>query len=443
MDGMEHWTLAMLEALLSVDYTVLKELVRYAMELQSVETSTAYFKDLLGESVAANDFINEFNSRRFGMCGKMSASLQGKSLEIKEMKGGFKDQDLGRTGVYREKINVGKVKTPYKGLYVTSNESSALVGANELGIASEVESVSSSRDSLCYRSSNVSNPSGQFRETKANIGILTSELGMKPKKMDLKLGSLSDIDSALKCLELNEIKSQGRKKCYCQARKHPLNHLVPNCLICGKIICVVEGINSCSFCNTPLLSREQQMDLVRQLRVERSLILRQRSKKAAIGYNSISKNEFEKKARDAENEKNRLLELDQANISGKIIDEASDFDPLAGPDRWASSAERFLMLERQRKALASMNTSKKKVMTIDFSGKVTVETLNTDNEDNMDDIKKKDDFLSSKPEQSRLSHNKVFIPVFLTTERTNVKNFSNELDYILKSQISRVQDDRD
>lgn len=74
------------------------------------------------------------------------------------------------------------------------------------------------------------------------------------------------------------------------------------------------------------------MDLVRQLRMERSHILGQKSKKPAIGkdtkqlystcyvgYNSINKDEFEKKAQDAENDKNRLLELDRANMIDKII----------------------------------------------------------------------------------------------------------------------------
>ncbi|CCJ29384.1 unnamed protein product [Pneumocystis jirovecii] len=194
------------------------------------------------------------------------------------------------------------------------------------------------------------------------------------------------------------------------------------------------------------------MDLVRQLRMERSHILGQKSKKPAIGkdtkqlystcyvgYNSINKDEFEKKAQDAENDKNRLLELDRANMIDKIIDEASDFDPLAGPDRWATPAERFLMLEKQRKALASMNAPKKKVMTIDLSGKVTIDTPSTDDEDNMnDDIKEKSNFPSSKFEHSYLSHNGSSMPVFLITERTNVKNISNELDYTLKSQIPRL-----
>ncbi|KTW32056.1 uncharacterized protein T551_00738 [Pneumocystis jirovecii RU7] len=462
MDGTERWTLAMLEALLSVDYVVLKELVAHVMELRSAEASTAYFKDLLGESAAVNDFISEFNSRRFGIRGEMDISLEEKGIEMGEMEGLFKGQMSGKIRPYREKTNVGRIKqakTSDKCLHSVFNESLAPIRANGIETALEEKSVTTPKVSaFCGSSLEASDGSSQFRERKPKLGILTSELGMKkPKKMDLKLASLSDIDSALKRLELSEIKSQGRKKCYCQARKHPLNHLVPNCLICGKIICVVEGINSCSFCNTPLLSREQQMDLVRQLRMERSHILGQKSKKPAIGkdtkqlystcyvgYNSINKDEFEKKAQDAENDKNRLLELDRANMIDKIIDEASDFDPLAGPDRWATPAERFLMLEKQRKALASMNAPKKKVMTIDLSGKVTIDTPSTDDEDNMnDDIKEKSNFPSSKFEHSYLSHNGSSMPVFLITERTNVKNISNELDYTLKSQIPRVQDDRD
>ncbi|KAG4305117.1 hypothetical protein PORY_001287 [Pneumocystis oryctolagi] len=463
MDNMERWVGIMLEALLPMDHATLKELTAYAMSLPSAAASTVYFKDLLGESEVVNDFISKFNFKKFGLSNK-AQSLQSKDADIISKTCSFTDRSFSQVSPNNEKISTGNTKrskVSRKNLYTviddtfTPVEATAPVEASTPSFSGN-EAASVHSDSV----SSVSFPAlTQFRETNMNTGILTSELGVKKsKKACLKLHSLSDINSALKRLELHEIKSEGQKKCYCQARKHPLNSLVPNCLACGKIICVIEGINSwcelISFCNTPLLSREQQMELVKQLRMKKGHILGQ-SKKAAIGkdtkqlystcyvgYNSISNSEFEKKALDAENDKNRLLELDRSNIQNKIIDEATDFDPLCGPDFWASSAERFLMLERQRKALAAMNTPKKKVMTIDLSGKATVETLDTDDEDDVCDNIKEANTSFSKSGQFSLHYNKSSKPVFLNVEKTSFKNFS-KLDYILKSQVSRVQDDRD
>ncbi|KAG5440251.1 hypothetical protein PCANB_001821 [Pneumocystis canis] len=422
MDGIQHWVITMLEALLPLDYSSLK--------------------DLLGSSPPAEDFVREFVLRRFGLDSETHKNC---------------NEAIQHSVV----PNDDKSSLIWTKQYKTNQKDSFT--RNVITCTGLDESTTSSESTMSLAQSSSLAPSDlsdslQSCKTKSSLGILTSELGVKkPKTSYLKLDSLSDIDSALKRLELDEIKLQGQKKCYCQARKHPLNNFVPNCLMCGKIICIVEGINPCSFCGTPLISREQQMNLVKQLRTQRSYILGQHSKKATIGKdtkqlystcyigcNSINKDEFEKKAQDAEKDKNRLLELDRTNISNKIIDKAADFDPFIGFDRWESSSERFLMLERQRKALAAMNTPKKKIMKIDFSGKVTIETQNTDEEDNVDNnFKKESDISFSEAKHFHACFNDVPTSVFVPVERTIVKNPSEELDYIFKTGISRVQDDRD
>lgn len=301
---------------------------------------------------------------------------------------------------------------------------------------------------------NLSTKAFPHSQKKQSLGTLTSELGMKKKKIPhLKLNSLEEINSALKNLELKDVKSSGGKKCYCQARKHPLNQLVPNCLICGKIICIVEGINLCSFCGTPLLLREQRMDLIKKLRMERNNILNSSKKEIVakdtkqfyssyLGSNSINLEEYEKKAQDAENNKNKLLELDRSNTFNKIIDEAADFDPY---DRWISSSERYLMLEKQRKVLAAMSAPKRRVMTIDSSGKVIMTSASTDDDEENEEIiqKEKSDFSSLNTKRTHPCCDRTYKPVFITTESTIVKNYPKELEYILKSGISKVQDDRD
>lgn len=63
----------------------------------------------MGESAAVNDFISEFNSRRFGIRGEMDISLEEKGIEMGEMEGLFKGQMSGKIRPYREKTNVGRM----------------------------------------------------------------------------------------------------------------------------------------------------------------------------------------------------------------------------------------------------------------------------------------------------------------------------------------------
>ncbi|KTW30656.1 hypothetical protein T552_00371 [Pneumocystis carinii B80] len=438
MDSTKHWLWTMLEAMLPLDYHSLKELVGYTMDLSSPEAVIAYFNDFLGKSSSTDEFLNEFIKRRFGSA-KESCFEEGISK---------KKQGKAYTKLKKDEMNQYFMKPSKK---AWTNIPSISKDSLNVSTGFSEEKTKSLTDSSAL---NISTKASSHSQKKQSLGTLTSELGIKKKKStNLKLNSLSEINSALKNLELKDVKSQGGKKCYCQARKHPLNQLIPNCLTCGKIICIVEGINSCSFCDTPLLLREQRMDLIKQLRMERANVLNNSKKETVtknmkqfystcyVGSNSINLEEYQKKIQDAENDKNKLLELDRSDMFNKIIDEAADFDPY---DRWISSSERYLMLEKQRKALVAMNTPKKRVMTIDSSGKVTVTSANTDDEENEENIEKEKSELSSL--NTKRVHpycDKTYKPVYIATDSTIVKNYPKELDYILKSGISKVQDDRD
>lgn len=54
------------------------------------------------------------------------------------------------------------------------------------------------------------------------------------------------------------------------ATKHPLLTVAPNCLNCGKIICTLEGVGPCTFCGTPVLSKEQMVALVAEAKKKRA-----------------------------------------------------------------------------------------------------------------------------------------------------------------------------
>jgi hypothetical protein len=114
-------------------------------------------------------------------------------------------------------------------------------------------------------------------------------------------------------------------------------------LNCGKIICVVEGIGPCSFCGTPVLSKEQQVSLIADAKKKRSDMkqqqhqqLQQQRKAAkatatpAAGYASkvsgeiVSKYVFDQQAEDeqrqrAESHKEKLLEFQRTSAQRSTV----------------------------------------------------------------------------------------------------------------------------
>ncbi len=56
----------------------------------------------------------------------------------------------------------------------------------------------------------------------------------------------------------SQTSTSTRQLCPCLATIHPL---FTNCLTCGKILCEAEGPGPCTFCATPVQSRDQQLKL--------------------------------------------------------------------------------------------------------------------------------------------------------------------------------------
>ena len=110
-------------------------------------------------------------------------------------------------------------------------------------------------------------------------GKLTSDLGKpKPKpplpsplaqaiEENRALTELEEIDSALQSI----ISTKKRVACGCFGTIHDVYPLAPNCLTCGRIICVAEGIGKCFYCGEELVSEVQKEEIVRELRLERGL----------------------------------------------------------------------------------------------------------------------------------------------------------------------------
>jgi Putative zinc finger motif, C2HC5-type len=117
-------------------------------------------------------------------------------------------------------------------------------------------------------------------QRKKGPGKLTSDLGKtKPKppapnplslaiEENRPLTDLEEIDSALQSITLSPRK---RIPCGCFGTKHDVYPIAPNCLFCGRIYCVDEGLGKCFFCGEELVDDVSKEELVRELKLERGV----------------------------------------------------------------------------------------------------------------------------------------------------------------------------
>lgn len=250
----------------------------------------------------------------------------------------------------------------------------------------------------------------------AGNSTLSSDLGTPKKKVLKKVDALTDIDAAIRELELTDDLSQsqsasaggdggdgsggkGRKakenlvRCDCQARRHPLNPVTPNCLSCGKILCGLESPTRCAGCGEALLSRSQTADLLSALRRERGVVVvqsKQVRRRAAAGsgksgavnysgklgasFSQLDDAQLRSKADDAERRKDDLLEHVRTGAKRTVVDRASDFDKSAAvaADRWASPEERADALRAylaEQRAKEEDDRRGTRVLHIDIGGK--------------------------------------------------------------------------
>ncbi|KAH3662491.1 hypothetical protein OGAPHI_005743 [Ogataea philodendri] len=233
---------------------------------------------------------------------------------------------------------------------------------------------------------------------------------------NVKLDNLKELDDALVELE----SQQGGRVCNCNATRHPLFEMFPNCLNCGKIICVKEGLQPCSFCGKDLLTTEERRQIAAVLLKEKDEIngvkrpvvvekVKPKKNKITISVSSAGQNNFKvqdqlfkriEKRKELEREtleKNRKEkeELEQAvkkieymeatkdkdaellkaeqrldtllnfQASGsqrtKIIDQASDFEvPANNLSPWATPVERALQLKKQQQEMKRLEQEEKK-----------------------------------------------------------------------------------
>jgi hypothetical protein len=418
------WALPQLSKLLPLDDDSLKQIISYTESLPNREAAD-HLQNLLGDSPQALEFITSFNNRRKQKNPAGTAQFGSSSglSEVPKSKPRKKTKPaIGKLSPQRQPENYGNVSGGYlkrdEDDYMAANSRPKAAKPNAFGLtekpdALQLPTAASSSGTSTPKSRGVS-PAPQSKKLPPSAaGQLISETkssrnsSPKPKaKVSLAGGTpmhgastaLNDLESAIRTLEIQTnptliAQENSKRKCNCMATRHPLLDAAPNCLKCGKIICVKEGIGPCTFCNTPLLSADEVQSMVRILRDERGKEkmaannASQKRAEVAVAPRPFSTPkpsdpasevdpEIEKLAK-AKQHRDKLLAFQAQNAKRtQVHDEAADFETTnAGLSMWATPQERAMQLKRQQKALREQEWNarpeyekRKVVASIDLAG---------------------------------------------------------------------------
>ncbi|KAI4249392.1 MAG: hypothetical protein LQ352_005673 [Teloschistes flavicans] len=411
------WALTQIARILPLDEQSLQEILDYSSTL-SKDASAEHLRNLLGTSPKALEFITSFNSRRDAP--KLDSQASTPEAPEPSRRPKKRKQPLNKPFNPRQPEDHGNVA----GGYQKQNEADYMAGkakqSKDLALANTL-SLSDKPDapqlpipaSVAATSSPKKPPSATGPlisdlpnlRTKSHTTSRTSSPAPKAKvnvpggaSMHGASTTLQDLDSAIRTLELQTNPSLSddsaiSRACPCNATRHPLLAAAPNCLNCGKIICVKEGIGPCTSCSKPLLSPTEINAIIRSLREERGrerMSANNASHKRAdlastprpftpstsVAANGASSSADPSLAA-AQQHRDKLLTYQSQNARRThIIDEAADFEtPVSGQNIWASPAERAMQLKRQQKVLREQEWNarpewekKKVVVSIDLKG---------------------------------------------------------------------------
>jgi len=426
------WALPQLAKLLPLDEESLREVIAYTQSLPNREAAD-HLQNLLGSSPQALEFITSFNSRRSKtFFGPKQSNAAHNIAEVPKTKTRKKQPGIGKLPPQRRPQDYGNIS----GAYIKRDEEDYMAGSSKYKTTkTNTFSVSDKPDALqlptTTGSSGTATPQSrtvppaslQSKLPPSAAGQLISDAksktSIKPKtKVSLVGGTpmhgastaLQDLESAIRALEVQTNPSlvsqdKGKRQCNCMATRHPLLEAAPNCLGCGKIICVKEGIGPCTFCNSPLISASDLQSMVRVLRDERGKekmaannagqkradislaprpFLTPRVTTPASSNPASDVDSENEKLAQAKQHRDRLLSYQAQNAKRtQVHDEAADFETTtAGLSMWASPQERAMQLKRQQKALREQEWNarpeyekRKVVASINLSGKKLVRRM--------------------------------------------------------------------
>lgn len=402
--ALSTWALPQLSKLLPLDEDSLKQVISYTESLPNREAAD-HLQNLLGDSPQALEFIASFNNRRRPAASSSASQTRPSSdaSEVPKSKPRNKKKPgLGKLPPPRQPDNYGNTS----GAYLKRDEDDYMAGASKSKAPkSNTFALSDTPDAIQKptTSSGTSTPKSRgispvpppSKLPPSAAGHLISDAkssrnsSPKPKaKVSVAGGTpmhgastaLNDLESAIRALEiqtnptLSASVDNRKRKCNCMATRHPLLDAAPNCMNCGKIICVKEGIGPCTFCGKPLLSSEEIQSMVRILRDERGrekmaannagqrradVALAPRPFSTPRSTTPLSSNpssdvesESERLAK-AKQHRDKLLAFQAQNARRTHVhDEAADFETThAGLSQWATPQERAMQLKKQQKAL--------------------------------------------------------------------------------------------
>ncbi|KAG6001619.1 hypothetical protein E4U21_003998 [Claviceps maximensis] len=422
-------SLAQLFQLFPLPEEDLQQMLQYASTLSKPDAAE-HFSNLLGDSPLAVDFIASFNSHRKAPSGSQplssavdqSASTAAAIEAVPRPKRGPKKKK-GEIHVPQAR-QLQEYSGPASKAYSKKDDDSEYVSPR----------VSAPGSSHVSRSATPTNAQSRPKQHTSSAGFLISDLPSRAKankpqsnpgsraptpkagtststssttKVSIAGGTpmagqstaLADLDAAIRALEITTnpaLDGGKRKKCNCVATRHPLQGAAPNCLSCGKVVCMKEGLGPCTFCGSPLLSSDEVQAMVRELKDERG------REKMAVNASTHRRAEVSKKpapftqprsgadgsdsgplaeaAVKAREHRDKLLNFQAQNAKRTTVrDEAADFDVSGAMtglgSMWASPEERAKELKRQLKLMREMEWNaqpdyekRRQVVSIDLVG---------------------------------------------------------------------------
>ncbi|KAL2166560.1 hypothetical protein VTG60DRAFT_2507 [Thermothelomyces hinnuleus] len=414
----------------------LEQVLEYAATLSKAEAAE-HFTNMLGDSPQVIEFISTFNARR-----AEPESAQ-KSAPTPAATGNGSSQASDVDAVQKSRRGPKKKKAPIHTppprqvasfdlapgrVYNKKNQEEDYISGNKSGTATPTHD--NTQHSSTAPAKAATPPPQPSKPPPSAAGTLVSDLGLpKPKsksnpvsrtstpgpssarnqtattKVSITGGTpmhgsstaLADLDQAIRSLEIttnpshasNSPANLAARRCNCVATRHPLLEAAPNCLNCGKVICIKEGLGPCTFCGEPLLSSAEVQTMIKELRAERGrekqAMDREAHKKAQAA--SGARRPFTRPGVDKEDltvaeamalqHRDKLLGFQAQNAKRTTVrDEAADFDATYTGGMWASAEERAMALKRQQKLMREMEWNAKpeyekrqQVVSIDLSGR--------------------------------------------------------------------------
>ncbi|OLN87577.1 Uncharacterized protein C1A6.01c [Colletotrichum chlorophyti] len=409
-------SLAQLSRLLPLPEEELKQILDYASTLSKAEAAE-HFNNFLGDSPQAVEFISSFNSRRQDTKAPAPSSASATSASglpepaPKTSRGPKKKKQSNLHTPAARKIEA--FAPPPGASYSKRDQEDDYYGGKKA--SSAARSGSSAPASSNQPPKSATPPPSQQRTAG---GYLISDVKAKPKsnpvsrsatpkpsakptttKISIAGGTpmagastaLSDLDAAIRSLELTTNPTLGddpkARRCNCVATRHPLQTAAPNCLSCGKVICVKEGLGPCTYCGAPLLSADDVQGMIKELKAERGrermAADREAHKRAEVSKKPapFSQNRISEAEAKAREHRDKLLNFQAQNARRTTVrDEAADFDVSGamagnGGNIWSTPEERARELKRQQKILREIEWNarpeyekRRQVVSIDLVG---------------------------------------------------------------------------